>query len=35
MAKDDEAMSLADLITIAKVHLQTAREYLSGDSSKP
>src|SRR5690606_8498243 len=35
MAKDDEAMSLSDLITIAKVHFRTACEYLSGDSSKP
>jgi succinyl-diaminopimelate desuccinylase len=33
MAKDDEAMPLTDLVTIASVHLQTAREYLGGGAS--
>lgn len=31
MAKDDEAMSLHDLVTIAGVHFKTACEYLSGN----
>jgi len=32
MAKDDEAMSLSDLVTIASVHFQTACEYLGGNT---
>ncbi len=30
MARNDEAMTLADLVKIASVHLRTAREYLGG-----